>query len=108
MSAFQNPNVATIDLTLDDELDVINASGPLTITTNEGLGRLRTRHSLGDAVANPPKRKRARTFSESTIENHRERSADKRQKTEDKKAVRLLSLPLLDKAMGAEYSCSVC
>jgi hypothetical protein len=96
MSALQNHNVETIDLTMDDELDVMTAQSPIVLArssrTNDERARY-ARHSLGNAVTVSPKRKRARTFSDSTIENHEQLVTGKRQKMEDKKAVRLLSLP---------------
>jgi len=98
MSAFQDRNVETIDLTMDDELDIIAASPVVHNTSSRNDDRvLRTRHSLGNTVANPPKRKRARTLSESTIENHEYLATGKKQKMEDKKAVCLLSLTRRDK-----------
>lgn len=52
---------------------------------------LRARRSLGNTVT-APKRKRARTFSESTIENHETKTAGKKLKLENKKAVSLLCI----------------
>jgi hypothetical protein len=95
MPALRDHNVETVDLTMDDddELDVIMASDPVTPArslANDGR-KLRARHSLGNTVTISPKRKRERTFSESTIENHVYLATAKRQKREGKKAVCLLS-----------------
>lgn len=60
---------------------------------SEEVGRaLRARRSLGNTVVTTPKRKRARTFSESHLKNHDERTEGKKQKLEDKKAVGFFSL----------------
>jgi hypothetical protein len=98
MSAFRVRKVETIDLTMDDDLDVVMESGPVASATamssaaNDGRA-LRTRHSLGNTIIISPKQKRARTFSESTIENHEQVATGKRQKREDKKAVGLPLFP---------------
>lgn len=90
MPALQNHNVETIDLTMDDELDVMIAQSPIALARSSRINDERpryARHSLGNAVSVSPKRKRARTLSDSTIENHERLATGKRQKMEDKKAV---------------------
>lgn len=88
MPAFQNHNVDTIDLTMDDEPDVVVVAPS---HSTDGGRAARTRHSLGNTVSNPSKRKRVRTLSDSTIENHVAPANDKRQKMDDKKSVCLLA-----------------
>jgi hypothetical protein len=102
MAALRDHNVETIDLTMDDELDVIITSSSIaparSSLAHDGRA-LRGRHSLGNTITISPKRKRATSFSESTIENHEQLTAGKRQKREDKKAVCQLSRPSRIKAL---------
>jgi hypothetical protein len=94
MTALRDHNVETIDLTMDDELDVITTSSVAPARSSHHDGRaLRARHSLGNTITISPKRKRASSFSESTIENHEQLTVGKRQKREEKKAVCQLSRP---------------
>ncbi|KIM89720.1 hypothetical protein PILCRDRAFT_812522 [Piloderma croceum F 1598] len=92
MTALRDHNVETIDLTMDDELDVITMSSsvaPARSSHHDGRA-LRARHSLGNTITISPKRKRASSFSESTIENHEQLTAGKRQKREEKKAITIV------------------
>jgi hypothetical protein len=94
MSTLRDHNVEAIDLTMDDELDVMINSSPVAPARPSSDRRtLRTRHSLGNTITNAPKRKRAKSFSESTIENHEQPETGKRQKMEQRKAVCVLSRP---------------
>lgn len=91
MSLLHVAGIDSIDLTKDDELDVMAASSPVVPTRTSQLaaeGRaLRPRQSAGYTITIPSPLKRSRRMSDSTNENHQEKAAAKKLKLEDKKAV---------------------
>ena len=100
MSFLQIDNIEDIDIKKNDELDVV-ATSSLVIPTrtsqlpaDDSMGNaLRPRRSVGNTITIPAQRKRPRTLSNSTIENHRKEG--KKLKSEDKKAVRVPEPPHL-------------
>lgn len=91
MSLTHHSSTETIDLTMEDELDVMIASSPVIPRTlgklDEGRA-LRPRQSLGNNITIPNQKKRLRRMSDSTVENHEQRASGKKLKMEDKKSVR--------------------
>ena len=102
MSFLQIDNIEDIDIKKNDELDVV-ATSSLVVPTrtsqlpaNDSMGNaLRPRRSVGNTITIPAQRKRPRTLSNSTIENHRKEATAKKLKSEDKKAVRVPEPPHL-------------
>lgn len=90
MSAKDGNVFESSDLVMNEETVLIVPNNTPRRPNDSEDGRvLRARHSLGNTVT-APKRKRARTFSESTIENHEAKAEGKKQKLENKKAVSFL------------------
>ena len=100
MSFLQIDNIEDIDIKKNDELDVV-ATSSLVVPTrtsqlpaDDSMGNaLRPRRSVGNTITIPAQRKRPRTLSNSTIENHRKEA--KKLKSECKKAVRVPEPPHL-------------
>lgn len=97
MSAYNAANVETIDLTMDDELDVMLVSSPVVPKPPRPFAdrALRARLSVGNTVGvRVPSlgEKRTRRLSDSTVENHELKVPGKKLKMEDKKAV--INFPL--------------
>lgn len=87
MSAVDNNILEGFGLIMDEGTGLIVPNDSPRRSNDSEQGQvLRARRSLGNTVT-APKRKRARTFSESTIENHEAKADGKKQKLENKKAV---------------------
>lgn len=91
MSAVQNDILQSLGLIMDEETGLITPKLVSDVST-EGERVLRSRRSDGNIITIPANRKRARTFSDSTIENHGMQTAEKKQKLEYKKAVSMLRI----------------